>query len=199
MRYDDDHKIRVRKRVLAEATSAFWSLGPQRVAVTALMARLGLTHGGFYSHFSSKDELIAQSITRMFDQSCAWLASGSGEREPVATLAAYIDFYLSERHSDSPGRGCALPAVATDVSRMGRHERDLFAQGTERLCGAVAELFQKLGKKEEEAASLAFSLLSEMSGVISIARAIGLSEKSKRLLAGARRSIKNRFELQGTN
>ncbi|MEH2480027.1 TetR/AcrR family transcriptional repressor of nem operon [Nitrobacteraceae bacterium AZCC 2146] len=199
MRYDDDHKVRVRKRLLAEATSAFWSLGPQRVAVATLMARLGLTHGGFYAHFSSKDELVAQSITRMFDQSRARLASRSRGRAPAAALAAYIDFYLSEGHSDAPGRGCALPAAATDVSRMGRHERVLFAQGTEKLCGAVAELFRKLGKNEEEAASLAFSLLSEISGVISIARATGPSEQSKRMLAGARKSIKNRFELPGTD
>jgi TetR/AcrR family transcriptional repressor of nem operon len=199
MRYDDDHKIRIRKQVLAEATSAFWSLGPQRVAVATLMARLGLTHGGFYAHFSSKDELVAQSITRMFDQSCERLASRSRGRAPAAALAAYIDFYLSEEHSDAPGRGCALPAVATDVSRMGRRERVLFAQGTKKLCSAVAELFRKLGKNEEEAASLAFSLLSEISGVISIARATGPSEQSKRMLAGARKSIKNRFELPGTD
>ena len=67
MRYDANHKERTRALLLAEAAAAIRSKGPDRVAVSRIMAAAGLTHGGFYAHFPSKDDLIAQAVTCMFD------------------------------------------------------------------------------------------------------------------------------------
>jgi len=71
MRYDDNHKERTRARVLAEAAAAIRGKGAERVGVSEVMAGAGLTHGGFYAHFKSKDDLVAQAITYMFDASYA--------------------------------------------------------------------------------------------------------------------------------
>ena len=66
MRYDTDHKARTRERILDEAASAIRAAGPQGVSVGGLMKKAGLTHGGFYAHFGSKDDLVAEAIGHMF-------------------------------------------------------------------------------------------------------------------------------------
>src|SRR5262245_5286908 len=72
MRYDQNHKDRTRARVLTEAAAAIRSKGVERVGVADVMGGAGLTHGGFYAHFKSKDELVAHAVTHMFDASYAW-------------------------------------------------------------------------------------------------------------------------------
>src|SRR5882762_3946548 len=71
MRYDDNHKERTRARLLAEAAAAIRSKGAERVGVAEVMAGAGLTHGGFYAHFTSKDDLVTEAVTYMFDAACA--------------------------------------------------------------------------------------------------------------------------------
>jgi TetR/AcrR family transcriptional repressor of nem operon len=193
MRYKKNHSEMVRRRVVAEAASVLWRDGPPSVPIIVLMARVGLTHGGFYAHFKSKDDLVAQSIADMFDRSCALLEAFSRGREPAAALETYVDHYLSNDQSEFRGRGCAIPAVGTDVSRMGKKERALFAQGTERLCSAVAELIGGLGFDAPAAAALAASILAEMSGAVLIARAIGPGAPATDVLKSIRRSIKQRL------
>src|SRR5262249_17331392 len=87
MRYDDNHKERTRARVLTEAAAAFRSKGVERVGVAEVMAGAGLTHGGFYAHFKSKDELVAHAVTHMFDASYAWLLRHTEGREPEDALS----------------------------------------------------------------------------------------------------------------
>ena len=182
MRYRKDHTEKVKKKLLAEAGAALWRRGPPSVPIMALMERIGRTHGGFYLYFGSKDELVADSIVDMFDRSCAYLNSISCDQEPATALAAYINSYLSERQSEFRREGCAIPALATDVSRMGSKERALFAEGTRRLCAELTKLISALGFDDEESPSLALSLLSELSGAILIARAFGRSERSASIL-----------------
>jgi TetR/AcrR family transcriptional repressor of nem operon len=189
----EQYKDNTRKRLLSAATSAFWSLGPQRVSVTALMARLGMTHGGFYLYFQSKEELVAHSINEMFERSLDRLESARKGRCAAAALARYVDSNLSKVHGAAAGCGCALPAVATDVARLGTAERALFTRGTQLLNERVAGLIRDLGKSEEEARVLASSLLSEMSGAVLIARALGPTEEARRTLSAARMGIKSRL------
>src|SRR5687768_11600573 len=100
MRYDRDHKARTRQKVLAEAAAAIREMGPDRIGVARLMAAAGLTHGGFYAHFKSKDALVAEAITEMFEQGYqAFLLATSGV-DPAAGLARFVDGYLSSRHRD---------------------------------------------------------------------------------------------------
>jgi TetR/AcrR family transcriptional regulator, transcriptional repressor for nem operon len=195
MRYDADHKDRTRKRLLDEAARALRSEGPERVGVAALMARLGLTHGGFYAHFKSKDDLVAQAIEETFAQTAAGAERMIVGRTPAEALTRYVDFSLSDRHCAAPGQGCALPALSTDVSRLGRSARQKFQAGTQRLTEFIAGLLRGMGYDEKPAHELAISALAEMAGAIAIARAMETPQQAQEIRASCRASVKQRLGL----
>ncbi len=193
MRYDAEHKERTHQRILAEAASAIRTKGPDRVGVAEVMAELGLTHGGFYAHFGSKDELVACAISYMFDRMIARFERKTAGLPPAAALAAYIDSYLSLAHRDAPGRGCALAALSGDLPRLPAEARARFTEGAKRLPAALARLIGKLGHADPE--SLAVSAVSELVGALALARAIADEERSQAILAVSRASIKARLGL----
>ena len=90
MRYDSEHKARTHARLLKEAAATIRAVGPDGIGVAGLMAKAGLTHGGFYAHFKSKDDLVAQAITRMFDDSRALFEARIEGRAPADGLAAML-------------------------------------------------------------------------------------------------------------
>src|SRR5262245_45438020 len=101
MRYPPDHKRETRERVLAEAAKQIRAHGPLGVGVADIMKRAGLTHGGFYAHFKSKDALVAAAIAKMFDGARARWQRATATRDASGGLAAYIDSYLSADHRDA--------------------------------------------------------------------------------------------------
>src|SRR2546425_11573321 len=147
MRYDDNHKERTRARVLAEAAAAIRGKGVERVGVAEVMAGAGLTHGGFYAHFKSKDDLVAQAITHMFEVSYAQFLSHTEGREPAAALSNFIDAYLAPSHRDDRAHGCPIAALSSDLPNMGELAQARFTDGTERLVSGFAKLLKKLGAK----------------------------------------------------
>jgi TetR/AcrR family transcriptional repressor of nem operon len=194
MRYDAEHKERTRRSILAEAAGAIRARGPERVGVAEVMSGLGLTHGGFYAHFKCKDDLVAQAITHMFDETYAWFLSKSEGLEPAAGLAAFINAYLSRAHRDARSTGCALAAMCGDLPRMPEQARARFTEGVERLHGGLTKLLKKLGRKNADA--LAMSAVAEMSGALALARAIGDAERSHQILRNAREMVKARLGLE---
>ena len=191
MRYDAEHKQRTRVRVLEEAARAIRSEGPHRVGVAGVMARAGLTHGGFYAHFSSKDDLVVAAVTQMFEEALANFDRITNGKPPAEALRAYIDFYLSPRHRDAYATGCPLPALSADLPRLERAARDRFALGVERLTKAIAGLLSARGRSDRE--GLASSALAEMVGAVSLARAITDRRKSNALLKRSRELLKVRL------
>jgi TetR/AcrR family transcriptional regulator, transcriptional repressor for nem operon len=191
MRYDAEHKQRTRAKVLKEAARAIRSEGPHRVGVAEVMAKAGLTHGGFYAHFNSKDDLVAAAIAQMFDEALAAFAQVTAGRAPAAALAAYVDFYLSPRHRDAQATGCPLPSLAADLPRLDRAARAGFTRGAERLTSALARLIADLG--QPDAAALASSVLAEMVGALSLARAISDPRRSIDVLELSRDALKQRL------
>ena len=193
MRYDAEHKERTHQRILAEAASAIRTKGPDRVGVAEVMAELGLTHGGFYAHFGSKDELIACAITYMFDRMVARFERLTAGRAPAEALAGYIDSYLTVAHRDAPGHGCALAALSGDLPRLPADARARFTEGAQRLPAAIARLLSELGRADAQA--LAVSAVSELVGALALARAIADDERSQAILRISRESIKARLGL----
>ena len=102
MRYDSDHKAKTRALLLQEAAKALRAEGPHKLAVSGIMAKAGLTHGGFYAHFPSRDDLVVEAIGEMFRDGGDRLAAAFEGRTPQEGLAAYINFYLSRTHRDTP-------------------------------------------------------------------------------------------------
>src|SRR5712692_3586239 len=118
MRYDDNHKERTRARVLAEAAAAIRSKGAERVGVAEVMAGAGLTHGGFYAHFTSKDDLVTEGVTYMLDAAYARFLKHTEVREPAPALANSIDPYLATSPPLDQAHGCPIPALACDLPNM---------------------------------------------------------------------------------
>jgi len=193
MRYDSDHKARTRERILEEAANAIRAAGPQGVSVGGLMKQAGLTHGGFYAHFGSKDDLIAEAIGHMFGGPYANFAALTEGKPPAEALAAYVDFYLSGRHRDARDRGCPLPALSGDVARMPASARARFGEGAARLRSAIAGLLKAMGRADAE--TLAASAIAEMVGAIALARATDDAAGSDAILASTRASLRNRLGL----
>jgi TetR/AcrR family transcriptional repressor of nem operon len=193
MRYDTDQKERTHRQILAEAADAIRRKGPDRVGVAEVMNQLGLTHGGFYAHFASKDDLIAQAITSMFDQGYANFLRRTEGLEPQRGLAAYVDWYLSTAHRDAPSGGCPLAAISGDLPRLPEAARVRYSEGVERLAAALAQFLRKL--EVENAEALAFSALSEMAGALTFARAILDRGRSDQILNASRRMVKARLGL----
>jgi TetR/AcrR family transcriptional repressor of nem operon len=194
MRYDTEHKVRTRRSILTEAANAIRTSGPDKVGVAEIMSALGLTHGGFYAHFKSKDDLVAQSITQMFDESLAWLHSKTDGHPPAEALARYVDAYLSRAHRDARGRGCPLAALAGDLPRLPQLARERFTEGAERVPAEMAALLRQTGAKNAEA--LADSAVAEMAGALALARAVTDPERSHQILRNSRAMVKARLGLK---
>ena len=193
MRYDSDHKARTRERILDEAASAIRAAGPQGVSVGGLMKKAGLTHGGFYAHFGSKDDLVAEAIGHMFGGPYTNFAKLTEGKPPAEALAAYVDFYLSARHRDARDRGCPLPALSGDLARMPASARARFGEGAERLRGSIAGLLEAMGRDDSD--TLASSAIAEMVGAVALARATDDRERSDQILAATREAVRERLGL----
>jgi TetR/AcrR family transcriptional repressor of nem operon len=191
MRYDTHHKARTREKVLREAANAIRAEGPDRIGVAALMAKAGLTHGGFYAHFESKDELVAKAIEQMFEDRYESVIARMGGKPAGEQLESFIDGYLSPRHRDDPSHGCPIPTLSGELVRMPDAARRSFAAGSERLAKWIAALLTDVGVAEPR--DLASSIMAEMVGAVALARVVEEPAKSSRLLKASRESIKARI------
>lgn len=193
MRYSSEHKAATRRRVLKEAAKEVRTKGPDGVAVAAIMARAGLTHGAFYAHFASKDALVAEAVDVMFTEVRRRAASlADTDSDPKAALRNYVTFYLSPAHRDRRDRGCPLPALATDMDRTDSPVAVRFSQGVEALASRLAEMLERIGV--EDATAQAHALLAQLVGAITLARALGRGASSDAMLQDTRARI---FRLYG--
>jgi len=194
MRYDAEQKERTRARVVKEAAKAIRQDGPDRVGVAAIMAKAGLTHGGFYAHFASKDDLIAEAIGEMFRQAGGKFDRIAGELAPAEALATYIDFYLSAEHRDARSSGCPLPTLSADLPRLPDAARERYTAGVHRLNERLRVRLAELGRPEPE--QLAASALAELIGALMLSRAVTESDHSDAILARSKRALKSRLGLE---
>ena len=196
MRYDAEHKQKTRAKVLEVAAKAIRKDGPEGIGVASVMAEAGLTHGGFYAHFRSKEDLVDAAIGQMFEESRARVQHEMGGLSPAEGLGAYIDFYLSKRHRDARGAGCPVAALASDLPRLTDDTRLLFAEGTRRLAASMSEKLSAMGHQNPDA--LARSMVSELVGALSLARVETDAARSDAILDDSRRSLKQRLGLEPT-
>lgn len=193
MRYQTEHKQRTRERVIEQASEAIRKHGPDKIGVAGLMAKAGLTHGGFYSHFASKDELVLAAISHMFDEQRDRTRAWTEGLSPEDGLVSYLDHYLSTLHRDHPEKGCPVAALSSDVGRMSEEARTGFDAGLASMIAGIAEIISTLPRENPE--SLAASLIAEMVGAMAISRAVADGKLSESILDAARASIKLRIGL----
>ena len=176
-----------RERIVEAAAQLFRERGFDGIGVADLMKEAGLTHGGFYGHFSSKDDLIVEASARALTRSLA-LLSNLPERASGDPLSTIAGAYLTSKHRDDPGTGCLLAALGSDVSRQGPAVRRAV---TDHMRAAV-ELLTKLIPAKAKAArrQKAISTYATLVGAMVIARAVDNRELSQEILEAARASVK---------
>jgi TetR/AcrR family transcriptional repressor of nem operon len=193
MRYSEDHKQATHAKVLKAASRVIRENGPDRIAVAGIMAEVGLTHGGFYAHFASKDDLLVEAIGQMFVEARDNFEALTGNLPPREALTSYLDFYLSTSHRDRRDRGCPLPALAADLPRLPAESRESYGRGVAALTGQITRLLEACGVSNPQA--LASSILSQMVGAVALARAVSDPAQSDAILSAARESIRERISL----
>ncbi len=171
-----------RLRILDAASRLFRERGFEAVSVAEVMAAAGLTHGGFYGHFGSKDDLIAEAISHMF----AVQDDGSGD------VGRYLDAYLSSQHCGNIGRGCPTAALVTDIRRQTPAARQALTEGFRSQIDQMARAIPR--RDATDARRDAIGAWSAMVGAIVIARAIDDRELSEEVLQETRRWIDRRLD-----
>lgn len=193
MRYGQDQKAQTRERVLKEAAAAIRAEGPERLGIAALMSRAGLTHGGFYAHWPSKDALLADAVDHMFADGSPWFADADTQ-DPRVVLERYVTGYLSMAHRDGRERGCPVPILAGEHHRLPEQARRRFCAAVTRMRERLTGLLERAGVKD--APARAASANAEMVGAIGLARATEDRAAAEVLLAGARRSVLARLGIE---
>jgi TetR/AcrR family transcriptional repressor of nem operon len=186
-RYPADHKDKTREAVLKAAAQRLRAGGLEAVGVASIMAEAGLTHGGFYAHFPSRDALLAAAITRLFDDAIETIGRYEAKYGATAALERYVDFYLSAKHRDDVSIGCPIPALGAETRRAAPAVSKAFEEGLDRLAKRLGRLMLKQRPAEQKKAALA--LLGEMAGMLGVARAIADQKQSNDYLASARKSL----------
>jgi TetR/AcrR family transcriptional repressor of nem operon len=197
MRYDETHKDQTHKALLKVAAVQLREKGPDRLSIAQVMQSAGLTHGGFYAHFKSKDALLGEALSDIFARSKRNVVRLVDGLPPRHALATYIDFYVSERHRDDPAHGCPITALSSDMPRQSKKFRTAFEAGVKSLVDFLALQMRAAGVRGYE--TLAPSVLSAMAGAVALSRTISDKELSSELLASTRAGIKARLDLTELN
>lgn len=182
-RYSADHRGKTREAIVEAAAERIRVGGFEGLGVASIMAEAGLTHGGFYAHFPSRDALLAAAVTRLFDKAIDGLGRYEAKYGAAAGLNRYVDFYLSPRHRDDVAIGCPIPALAGEARRSAKEVREAFDAGLDALAARLGKLMPKGGKKA------ATALLGEMAGTLTVSRALQDAKQSNELLAAKRKSV----------
>jgi TetR/AcrR family transcriptional repressor of nem operon len=180
-----DHKARTRARIVAAAARAFRERGVETVAIAEVMQAAGLTHGGFYAHFPSKNALVAAATASGLVDSRREFVSEAAAANPQAPLREIIRRYVSRHHRDYPAEGCTLPALAAEVAREPAEVRHAFTAELEEYVGQLMDFVP--GATPEARHDAALVLAAGMAGAVALARAVDDPALSDRLLLAARR------------
>lgn len=178
MGHTQQEKAASRERIVDVTARRIREQGIERPAIAEIMREAGLTHGGFYKHFGSREELIGEAVGRAMDETAGTLAAAVDETDDP--LAAIARAYLSTAHRDAPGTGCSLPALGAEMAHAGEAARGRFADQVDRYLEALQT---HDGDEGDEGRRRAAVTLSAMVGGIVLARALGPTPTSDDLLA----------------
>jgi TetR/AcrR family transcriptional repressor of nem operon len=187
MRYAKEHKQETHARIVKKASVKLRERGAHGIGVADLMKEAGLTHGGFYAHFASREALVVEAFVYAMERSNAAWRKKTEPMPPEERFAAIVDSYLSPTHRDDPGRGCALPALAAEIGRESVKTRRAFAAKLEEMVEMLAE--QIPDAPAEAAREQAMAALATMVGTLVLARAGGSGKLSDDILAAGREAL----------
>ena len=182
MGHSRDDKARSHERIVEIAAARLRESGTAGPGVAELMKAAGLTHGGFYKHFGSREDLVAEAVERALRDNEGFVATlTAGAADARTALELFVDWYTSAEHRDTPSAGCAVVAFGADAPRADQRVRASYARQVERY---LTHLEALLGDRVRAAAAL-----STLVGAVLVARGIGPGELSDEILAAAREAV----------
>jgi TetR/AcrR family transcriptional regulator, transcriptional repressor for nem operon len=176
-------------RIVKMAAGLFRELGVDGISVADLMKHAGLTHGGFYRHFASRDELVAEAVERALKDGGA--VADAVAANPASNIRTLVGAYLSTDHRDNVAAGCAVTALAADVARSGDRARSAYTRQVGRYVELVGKLIAHLPAKQRRPSALA--ALATLVGAVSMARAVNDEKLSREILKSAADELKARL------
>ena len=191
MRYPPEHKAEVHQKIVKDASHRVRAEGLSGAAVAAVMRDTGLTHGGFYKHFESKDELLLESLQEAFRDMAGTLTRAAEQSRSEPAWKAIVRAYLSLEYCDHADRGCPLTALAPEMARMEMGMRgQIFAELVKYKDSMVAFMPGRRTRDKERAF---FAIFSTMIGAVEIARLLPDRAAQEKVLSGAKEFLLRSF------
>jgi TetR/AcrR family transcriptional repressor of nem operon len=194
MRYSPEHKARNHEKILSVAARSFREHGGDSSGIGTVMKNVGLTKGGFYRHFESKDDLFVEAIGRAFDEMGRGMLDVAKSVPEGQALRAMIERYLSVDHANSPGIGCVLSALGPELARKPLPVRKRIEASREAYRERLLP-FMPGATREEKVAKFQL-LFPSMAGVLTAAR-MTLSPKTREQMLMEARNFFIRCFAQG--
>lgn len=186
MRYSPEHKQETHDRIVKKASVRLREKGAHGIGVADLMKEAGLTHGGFYAHFDSREALVIEAFGYAMDRSMEHWRKLTGEAAPEKRLALVAESYLSTLHRDNPGHGCSIPALGAEIARESPKTRKAFAGKLDQMIEMMTDYVPNMPRKA--AHKQAIATLATMAGTMLLARIAGSNELSDEVLKAGRDS-----------
>ena len=190
MRYSKEHKQETHARIVKKASVRLREKGAHGIGVADLMKEAGLTHGGFYAHFDSREALVIEAFAYAMDRSTERWRKIAEETPPEKRLATIVETYLTPVHRDDPGHGCAVPTLGAEIARESSKTRKAFAAKLEQMIDMMAD--QILDVPRKTARKQAVAALATMIGTLVLSRIAGNGEFSDEILAAGREAVASR-------
>ena len=180
MRYDSEHKERTHRRIVKSASRQLRKKGLNGAAVATLMKASGLTHGGFYKHFSSRDDLVVEGVEESLKELTQMLTDAAKHSDSRDAWKAMVTTYLSLERCDRAEIGCPIAALAPDIARTGPAMK-------QRISAAILKFRSELipfmpGRTAEEKGANFLMLMTSMSGAVALARTMPEQAVRQRIL-----------------
>jgi TetR/AcrR family transcriptional regulator, transcriptional repressor for nem operon len=184
MRYRPEHKIETHQKIVKDASRRVRAKGLSGAAVSAVMRDAGLTHGGFYKHFASKDELLVESLKQGFREIIDNLVRAAEQAPPGEAWKAIVNTYLRPKMCEYPEHGCPLATLASDLARV---DRRMKPQIVAELVNYKSQMLPFMpGRRPMEKERAFFAIFSTMIGAIEIARLLPDPAIREKVLGSAR-------------
>ncbi len=190
MRYSKEHKLETHARIVKKASVRLREKGAHGIGVADLMKDAGLTHGGFYAHFDSREALVIEAFADAMDRSTEHWRKLAEQASPEKRLGAIVDSYLTPAHRDDPGRGCAVPALGAEIARESPKTRKAFAAKLEQMIDMLAAQIPELPRNA--ARKQAMAAIATMMGTVVLSRIAGNGEFSDEILKAGRDAVLDR-------
>jgi TetR/AcrR family transcriptional repressor of nem operon len=191
MRYQPEHKAEVHRKIVQDASRRVRGEGLSGAAVTAVMRDTGLTHGGFYKHFGSKEDLLLESLHEAFREIGDNLVAAAEQAPPGAAWRAIVNTYLNPEYCEHAERGCPLVALAPELARVPESMRSQVLAELVSYKDRMVVFMPGRRKADKERAF--FAIFSTMVGAVQIARMLPEPAMREKLLGSARDLLLHSF------